>query len=143
VSERLPIVVPIHPRGRERLAEAGLVTGGNLSIIDPLGYVDFLSLVRGATLVVTDSGGVQEETTFLGIPCFTLRDNTERPVTVEQGTNTLLGLDPAALASIPELLRRPRRLHSTIPGWDGIAAGRVARIVADALAPSAVLTAAR
>jgi UDP-N-acetylglucosamine 2-epimerase (non-hydrolysing) len=136
-----PVVLPVHPRIRGRLA--ALPAAEVLILTDPVGYVDFLALEGSAAAVVTDSGGVQEETTFLGIPCFTLRDNTERPVTVEQGTNTLLGLDPAALASIPELLRRPRRLHSTIPGWDGIAAGRVARIVADALAPSAVLTAAR
>ena len=86
----------MHPRGRERLAEAGLVTGGNLSIIDPLGYVDFLSLVRGATLVVTDSGGVQEETTMLGVPCLTVRPNTERPITITHGTNRLVTPGAAA-----------------------------------------------
>ena len=91
VSAPVPIVVPIHPRGRTRLAEAGPGRpAAPRSIIDPLGYVDFLSLVRGAALVVTDSGGVQEETTMLGVPCLTVRPNTERPITITHGTNRLV-----------------------------------------------------
>ncbi len=95
VAEQVPVIVPLHPRGRTRLAEAGLVDGPNLRIVDPLGYVDFLSLVRGSVLVVTDSGGVQEETTMLEVPCLTVRLNTERPITVTHGTNRLV--TPASL----------------------------------------------
>jgi UDP-N-acetylglucosamine 2-epimerase (non-hydrolysing) len=98
-----------------------------LHLIDPLGYLDFLSLVADARAVLTDSGGIQEETTYLGIPCFTLRDNTERPVTITSGTNTLLGLDPAAISRIPVLLAEGRELPSEPPPlWDGRAAERIA-----------------
>ena len=85
----LPLVLPLHPRGRPVLEAAGLASDDRLRVIDPLGYVDFLSLVRGAALVVTDSGGIQEETTVLGVPCLTVRPNTERPITITQGTNRL------------------------------------------------------
>ncbi|MGW4425661.1 non-hydrolyzing UDP-N-acetylglucosamine 2-epimerase [Streptosporangium sp. NPDC004631] len=131
VSRRLPIVVPIHPRGRERLAQAGLVTGGNLLIVDPLGYVDFLSLVRGAALVVTDSGGVQEETTMLGVPCLTVRPNTERPITITHGTNRLV--TPALLpAAADDALASGARTPSgeLPPLWDGQAGPRIARVIA-------------
>ncbi|GGS61726.1 UDP-N-acetyl glucosamine 2-epimerase [Planobispora rosea] len=131
VSERLPIVVPIHPRGRERLAAAGLVTGGNLLIVDPLGYVDFLSLVRGAALVVTDSGGVQEETTMLGVPCLTVRPNTERPITVTHGTNRLV--TPALLPAAADkaLADRAATPSGELPPlWDGKAGPRIARVIA-------------
>ncbi|GAA3443428.1 non-hydrolyzing UDP-N-acetylglucosamine 2-epimerase [Planomonospora venezuelensis] len=135
VGERLPIVVPIHPRGRERLAAAGLVTGGNLLIVDPLGYVDFLSLVRGATLVVTDSGGVQEETTMLGVPCLTVRPNTERPVTVTHGTNRLVTpalLPAAADKALADGAATPS--GELPPLWDGKAGPRIARVIASWLA---------
>ncbi|MEU0517684.1 UDP-N-acetylglucosamine 2-epimerase (non-hydrolyzing) [Streptosporangium sp. NPDC006007] len=131
VSRRLPIVVPIHPRGRERLAQAGLVTGGNLLIVDPLGYVDFLSLVRGAALVVTDSGGVQEETTMLGVPCLTVRPNTERPITITHGTNRLV--TPALLAAAADdaLASGARTPSGELPPlWDGQAGPRIARVIA-------------
>ena len=95
---------------------------------EPLGYLDFLSLEADAGAVLTDSGGVQEETTYLGVPCFTLRDNTERPVTVRVGTNTLLGLDPDRIAEIPEALDR-RQDSAPPPLWDGHAAERIADVL--------------
>jgi UDP-N-acetylglucosamine 2-epimerase (non-hydrolysing) len=101
--------------------------------LDPVGYLDFLSLELAAGAIVTDSGGVQEEASALGVPCFTLRPNTERPVTIAQGTNTLLGEDPAPIAGI-----RPHgrsRRPAAIEGWDGNAGERVAEVIATALAP--------
>ncbi|MGS2642483.1 non-hydrolyzing UDP-N-acetylglucosamine 2-epimerase [Streptosporangium sp. G12] len=130
VSERLPVVVPLHPRGRTRLAEAGLVNGENLRIVDPLGYVDFLSLVRGATLVVTDSGGVQEETTMLGVPCLTVRPNTERPITITHGTNRLVTpaqLPAAADRALADGAATPS--GELPPLWDGKAGPRIARVI--------------
>ncbi|WP_440067697.1 non-hydrolyzing UDP-N-acetylglucosamine 2-epimerase [Streptosporangium sp. OZ121] len=130
VSERLPVVVPLHPRGRTRLAEAGLVSGENLRIVDPLGYVDFLSLVRGATLVVTDSGGVQEETTMLGVPCLTVRPNTERPITITHGTNRLVTpaqLPAAADRALADGAATPS--GELPPLWDGKAGPRIARVI--------------
>ncbi|WP_214415549.1 non-hydrolyzing UDP-N-acetylglucosamine 2-epimerase [Sphaerisporangium fuscum] len=143
VGEQVPIVVPLHPRGRARLAEAGLVTGDNLTIIDPLGYVDFLSLVRGAALVVTDSGGVQEETTMLGVPCLTVRPNTERPVTVTHGTNRLVTpatLSAAASKALADGAATPS--GELPPLWDGAAGPRIARVIeawlrGDNLSPAA------
>ena len=112
------------------MEEAGAEHAG-LILSDPLGYLDFLSLLADAGAVLTDSGGIQEETTYLGIPCFTLRDNTERPVTVRAGTNTLLGLDPAAIATIPaSLAARGNATSEPPPLWDGHAAERIADVVA-------------
>lgn len=130
VSKRLPIVVPLHPRGRTRLAEAGLVDTENLRIIDPLGYVDFLSLVRGATLVVTDSGGVQEETTMLGVPCLTVRPNTERPITITHGTNRLVTPDELPAAADLALAQGSATPSGELPPlWDGKAGPRIARVI--------------
>jgi UDP-N-acetylglucosamine 2-epimerase (non-hydrolysing) len=127
VARVLPVLFPVHPRTRKMMA--GIVVPPGVRIVDPVGYLDFLSLEADAAAVLTDSGGVQEETTFLGVPCFTLRDNTERPVTLREGTNTLLGLDPAR---IPDLLGA----LSSVPApagppalWDGRAAERVADVV--------------
>ncbi|MFI6601691.1 non-hydrolyzing UDP-N-acetylglucosamine 2-epimerase [Nonomuraea sp. NPDC050536] len=131
VSRQIPIVVPIHPRGRTRLAEAGLVDGSTVKVVDPLGYVDFLSLVRGASLVVTDSGGVQEETTMLGVPCLTVRPNTERPVTITHGTNRLVtpALLPAAAGkALADGAATPS--GELPPLWDGAAGPRIARVIA-------------
>ncbi|GII86676.1 UDP-N-acetyl glucosamine 2-epimerase [Sphaerisporangium siamense] len=130
VGEQVPIVVPLHPRGRTRLAQAGLVTGDNLTIIDPLGYVEFLSLVRGAALVVTDSGGVQEETTMLGVPCLTVRANTERPITITHGTNRLVTpatLPAAASKALADGAATPS--GDLPPLWDGKAGPRIARVI--------------
>jgi UDP-N-acetylglucosamine 2-epimerase (non-hydrolysing) len=105
-----------------------------VTLTDPVGYLDFLTLESEAGAVLTDSGGIQEETTYLGIPCFTLRDNTERPVTVRAGTNTLLGLDPDRIREIPALLASGSGSAGSGDGpelWDGHAAERLADVVAD------------
>jgi UDP-N-acetylglucosamine 2-epimerase (non-hydrolysing) len=129
VAAEMPVVFPVHPRTRKMLAGAG-AEQPDLHLIEPLGYIDFLSLLADAGAVLTDSGGIQEETTYLGVPCFTLRDNTERPVTIRAGTNTLLGLDPAAIAAIPAALAdRPAERPEPPPLWDGHAAERIAEIV--------------
>jgi UDP-N-acetylglucosamine 2-epimerase (non-hydrolysing) len=129
LAAEMPVVFPVHPRTRKMMEGAGAEVPG-LLLTEPLGYLEFLSLLADAGAVLTDSGGIQEETTYLGIPCFTLRDNTERPVTVRAGTNTLLGLDPAAIAGIPEkLTERPSGKPEPPPLWDGHAADRIADIV--------------
>jgi UDP-N-acetylglucosamine 2-epimerase (non-hydrolysing) len=129
VGTELPVVFPVHPRTRKMLA--GREPAG-VSLIDPVGYLDFLSLESDAGAVLTDSGGIQEETTYLGVPCFTLRDNTERPVTLRAGTNTLLGLDPARIREIPSLLARRggKASPQPPPKWDGHAASRIADVLA-------------
>ncbi len=128
VGERMPVVFPVHPRTRKML---GARPASRVALTDPIGYLDFLSLEADAAAVLTDSGGIQEETTYLGVPCFTLRDNTERPVTLRAGTNTLLGLRPARIAEIPELLdARPAGERPQPPQkWDGRAAQRVADVL--------------
>jgi UDP-N-acetylglucosamine 2-epimerase (non-hydrolysing) len=129
LSEQMPVLFPVHPRTRKMMEEAGTAHSG-LLLSEPLGYLDFLSLVADAGVVLTDSGGIQEETTYLGVPCFTLRENTERPVTVRAGTNTLLGLDPAAIAGIPAALAgRGGAPSAPPPLWDGHAAERIAEVV--------------
>ena len=138
IATALPVVFPIHPRTRKRMDEIAL--GPTVRLLDPVGYLEFLSLQADAAAVLTDSGGIQEESTFLGIPCFTLRDNTERPVTVRAGTNTLLGLDPARIAEIPSLItHRNGAAHTAPPGWDGRASERIAAVIcpdrADAAPP--------
>lgn len=130
---RLPVVLPLHPRGRAMLQEAGVHDVPGLHVIDPLGYLDFLSLVRGASLVITDSGGIQEETTMLDVPCLTLRPNTERPVTITAGTNRLVepeGLAEAVDAALRGELRRP---GEGPPLWDGHAGERIAKTLVAAL----------
>jgi UDP-N-acetylglucosamine 2-epimerase (non-hydrolysing) len=130
VAARLPIVVPLHPRGRAAFDAGGLRSTPDLRVVEPLGYLDFLSLVHGATVVITDSGGIQEETTILGIPCLTIRSNTERPITISHGTNRLTtpGAVPAAVDAIleDEFVPPPE----APPGWDGRAGQRIAAIVA-------------
>jgi UDP-N-acetylglucosamine 2-epimerase (non-hydrolysing) len=129
VADRMPVVFPVHPRTRKMLAGIEAEHPG-LHLIEPLGYIDFLSLLADAGAVLTDSGGIQEETTYLGVPCFTLRDNTERPVTIRAGTNTLLGLDPAAIAGIPAALaERSSERPDPPPLWDGRAAERIADLI--------------
>jgi UDP-N-acetylglucosamine 2-epimerase (non-hydrolysing) len=133
LAQEMPVVFPVHPRTRKMMeALDGWSAPAGLILIEPFGYLDFLSLETDARAVLTDSGGIQEETTFLGVPCFTLRANTERPVTVELGTNTLLGLDPGAISEIPaSLAERPaRRRPDPPPLWDGHAAERIADILA-------------
>jgi UDP-N-acetylglucosamine 2-epimerase (non-hydrolysing) len=130
LARKMPVVFPVHPRTRS-IMEAIQSEHPGLQLCDPLGYVDFLSLLADAGAVLTDSGGIQEETTYLGIPCFTLRANTERPITITAGINTLLGLNPSAIAQIPEALaQRPTRRPDPPPLWDGHAAQRIADVVA-------------
>jgi UDP-N-acetylglucosamine 2-epimerase (non-hydrolysing) len=124
IAEQMPVVFPAHPRTKK-----GIDSPPDW-IVDPVGYLEFLSLEADAGAVLTDSGGIQEETTYLGIPCFTLRDNTERPVTVRAGTNTLLGLDPERIAEIPDLIASQKEQPTDPPPmWDGKAAERVADVV--------------
>jgi UDP-N-acetylglucosamine 2-epimerase (non-hydrolysing) len=130
LAGREAVVFPVHPRTRARLADSGglaLLEGAGVHVIDPLGYLDFLSLQAGAGAVLTDSGGVQEESSALGVPCFTFRPNTERPVTLTHGTNVLLGDDPAEIARITPAAWDPT--PSAIPLWDGHAAERVADVL--------------
>src|SRR5262245_46733778 len=141
VAHDLPVLLPIHPRTNARLEELGLRDRLRVTIVPPQPYLQFLSLQAGAAAVATDSGGVQEETTALGVPCFTLRDNTERPVTITHGTNTLLGLEPSRLAAIPELLRHPRR-DARPPLWDGHAGVRCAERIEQELGVAAPAAAA-
>lgn len=132
IARELPVIFPMHPRTRLRLPECVRRAPGLLAV-DPVGYVDFLALEANACGVLTDSGGVQEETTFLRVPCFTLRANTERPVTVSEGTNRLLGLQADAIDEIVRYLARPP-IHLRPPaGWDGKAAVRVADVLLAAL----------
>jgi UDP-N-acetylglucosamine 2-epimerase (non-hydrolysing) len=128
VARELPVVFPVHPRTRKMIG--GIPVDPRVLLLDPIGYLEFLSLEADAAAVLTDSGGVQEETTYLGVPCFTLRENTERPVTVRAGTNTLLGLDPAGIARILPALHAGRPAPAEPPpGWDGHAAERAAAVI--------------
>jgi UDP-N-acetylglucosamine 2-epimerase (non-hydrolysing) len=131
ISCGLPLVFPVHPRTRKQIAELALPDCPTLRLVEPLGYLEFLALQSGARVLITDSGGVQEETTYLGVPCLTLRPNTERPVTVEVGTNVLLGNDLSALRrSVAEILAG-RFKRGRIPElWDGQAAERIANLIA-------------
>jgi len=133
LAETVPILFAAHPRTIDRMASLGLAPDG-VQVTGPLGYLTFLGLEAEARFVLTDSGGVQEESSALGVPCFTLRDGTERPITVELGTNMLLGLAPARIAEIPGLLERPRR-GASIPLWDGHAGGRAADAIVEYLSP--------
>jgi UDP-N-acetylglucosamine 2-epimerase (non-hydrolysing) len=131
VADQVPLVIPLHPRGRANLADAGLMDHPALTVIEPLGYVEFIGLVRGSRVTITDSGGVQEETTMLGVPCLTVRPNTERPVTITHGTNRLV--TPTELgAAVGEVLAAPRAdgIGRTPPLWDGHAGERIADVVA-------------
>ena len=128
LAQRLPVVFPIHPRTRLRLESFGLLgdlADSRIIQLKPLGYIEFVALVHKARLILTDSGGVQEESTYLGVPCLTLRENTERPITVTHGTNRLTKLE-AALADVDALLSAPAGAVPVIPLWDGRAAERVA-----------------
>ncbi|NJD62310.1 MAG: UDP-N-acetylglucosamine 2-epimerase (non-hydrolyzing) [Deltaproteobacteria bacterium] len=137
IARTAPILFPVHPRTRARLESFGIVEKGQVSLVDPLGYLDMLHAVRGAALVLTDSGGLQEETTALGVPCITIRENTERPVTVDVGTNTLAGTDPEAILSIArEILSGRGKKGNRPPLWDGRAAERIADILLGAIATS-------
>jgi UDP-N-acetylglucosamine 2-epimerase (non-hydrolysing) len=137
LSRDLPLIFPVHPRGRAALTAAGLRDSERLRVLEPLPYTQFLSLMSGAALVLTDSGGIQEETTVLGVPCLTLRHNTERPITVSRGTNTLVGTDPEQiLTAAHDRLNRQDRTPRIPPLWDGHAGNRIADVVAGYLTAS-------
>jgi len=131
LSREIPILFPVHPRTQQRLAAHGQSGTKNFQMIDPLGYLDFLALERHARLVLTDSGGVQEETTYLGVPCLTVRPNTERPVTITQGTNRLVVSQPAAIltAARSVLSVGAQKPLQPPPLWDGCAATRIADVM--------------
>jgi UDP-N-acetylglucosamine 2-epimerase (non-hydrolysing) len=129
VAEKIPMLLPLHPRGRAVMTDAGLFDVPGLTVTDPLGYLQFMALVSDAALVLTDSGGIQEETTVLGVPCLTLMENTERPITVTMGTNRLVGHDPDVIvdAALDVLQSPPSGLVP--PLWDGRAGRRIAEIL--------------
>jgi UDP-N-acetylglucosamine 2-epimerase (non-hydrolysing) len=129
LSRELPVVFPVHPRTRKMMKLLGSISETQLRLIEPIPYLEFLSLEADAAAVLTDSGGVQEETTYLGVPCFTLRENTERPVTVRAGTNTLLGLDPSRIDEILPSLAQPKMPLEAPPLWDGRAAERASEVL--------------
>jgi UDP-N-acetylglucosamine 2-epimerase (non-hydrolysing) len=129
VSTELKIIFPVHPRTRQRIAESGLNTG-QLSLLEPMPYIEFLSLESHAQFVITDSGGIQEETTYLGVPCLTMRSNTERPVTVTAGTNILVGDDRLKLiAEVRNILEGKAKKGVIPPLWDGHSGERIAAIL--------------
>jgi len=130
VNRDLAVIFPAHPRTRQRISDFGL-NADQLRVLDPLSYLDFLGLQSRATVVITDSGGIQEETTYLGVPCLTLRENTERPVTVTFGTNVLVGRDPDKLRSELSRVLAGQAKKGTIPPlWDGHAGERIAAVLA-------------
>jgi UDP-N-acetylglucosamine 2-epimerase (non-hydrolysing) len=130
VAEQLPVVFPVHPRTRAALNTALWKTDNDrLRLTDPTGYLQFLSLIRDAAGVLTDSGGIQEEATFLGLPCFTLRANSERPITCSVGTNTFLGLEPDRILDIPDLAKASSGATGIPEGWDGHAARRIVDVL--------------
>ncbi len=136
LSNDLVVLFPVHPRTRQRIADLGLeaLSNGRLRLLEPRPYLEFLALQRGATVVITDSGGIQEETTFLGVPCLTVRENTERPITVSSGTNMLVGRDIALLQTeITRILSGKKKGSTAIPLWDGQASGRIADVILRAL----------
>ena len=131
IARECPLVFPVHPRTRQAIARTGYQDpSGRLRLLDPIGYLDFMKLMAYSSIVLTDSGGIQEETTALGIPCLTIRDNTERPITVTMGTNRLVGTDPVRIvAEAKDVFRRG--IHGArVPDlWDGKAADRIAQAV--------------
>jgi UDP-N-acetylglucosamine 2-epimerase (non-hydrolysing) len=129
VNRDLAVLFPAHPRTRQRIADFGL-NAGQLRVLDPLPYVDFLGMQSHATVVITDSGGIQEETTYLGVPCLTVRENTERPITISMGTNVLVGRDPDKLRrELSRVLAGQAKKGTIPPLWDGKAGERIAHIL--------------
>jgi len=133
VADMAPVIMPVHPRGRAVFEAAGLAEHPGIRMCEPLGYLEFMSLVRGAAAAITDSAGVQEETTFLRVPCLTLRPVTERPVTVTSGSNRLVRADELASA-VQDALARGPYAGELPPLWDGASGPRIAAIIADWLA---------
>lgn len=141
IAADMPVVFPVHPRSRKTLTSPRFAEWTakmpNLKMIDPLGYLDFMKLTASAALVLTDSGGIQEETTILGVPCLTLRENTERPVTITEGTNTLVGVETEAILQAYAKVRKGEGNRGTVPRyWDGKAADRIAKILVESQVPA-------
>ena len=137
VADQVPIYIPLHPRGRANLEAAGIEEHAGIHLMDPLGYLEFIAMVNGSALVLTDSGGVQEETTILGVPCLTMRPNTERPITITHGTNRLVRVEDLVDESRIALAHERDGKHATPPLWDGHAGERIADIVVPWLAARA------
>ena len=132
ISRRIPIVFPVHPRTKKNMEKFGLTRRGEIHLIEPLGYLEFLKLMMESRFVMTDSGGMQEETTVLNIPCLTLRDTTERPITIKEGTNTLVGNDTKKIIKEAEKILNKNRNsdHFSYPAlWDGKAAERIVSVL--------------
>jgi UDP-N-acetylglucosamine 2-epimerase (non-hydrolysing) len=134
VAGELPLVFPVHPRGRAALEGAGLTGIRGLSVVDPLGYIEFVSLMRDAALVITDSGGVQEETTVLRVPCVTVRPNTERPVTISHGTNRLSTIEDLPRSASAAMADKDAMHDRVPPLWDGRSGPRIAGVLSEWLA---------
>lgn len=131
VSAQLPLIFPVHPRTRGNLEKFGIDLGGNVTLVGPRAYMEFLNLWKDAAVVLTDSGGLQEETTALGVPCITIRENTERPVTVDEGTNVLVGTDPVRIvAEARKILKGEGKAGRRPALWDGRAAERIVALLA-------------
>ena len=141
ISREMPMIFPIHPRTKQRIDDAGLelfITGSGFITLPPLGYLEMLGLMQNARLVLTDSGGIQEETTALGVPCITLRENTERPITVEEGTNSIAGSDPKKImACFRDVLETGGKAGRVPELWDGKAAERIVRVIKEWLSYAA------
>jgi len=130
VAREIPVIFPVHPRTQQKLTQAGIKTHANLRIIPPVGYLDFLCLLSKAAMVLTDSGGIQEETTALGVPCLTLRENTERPITISEGTNLLVGTEPEKIVAAAREVLSGKSKAGRVPAlWDGHAAERIVEIL--------------
>ncbi len=130
IGRELPVIFPVHPRTKKNIENFEMSLNGRLQIIDPIGYLDFLKLMFSAKVVLTDSGGVQEETTILKVPCLTLRENTERPVTIDVGLNTVVGTDPVSILKIFYQVVKNGNVRCGIPElWDGHAAERIVEIL--------------
>jgi len=130
IAEKVPLVFPVHPRTRANMEKFGIDLGPGVKLADPMGYMDFLNLWKDAKIVLTDSGGLQEETTALGVPCLTMRENTERPITISEGTNLLVGTDPAVIvAEAMKVLGGETKTGSRPELWDGRAAVRIVEIL--------------
>lgn len=135
ISADIPLLFPVHPRTRQRIEQAGLaplIEAANFHMLPPLGYLEMLGMMQGAKMVLTDSGGIQEETTALGVPCVTLRENTERPITVDEGTNTIVGSDPDKIrACVADIFASGGKAGCRPELWDGNAAERIVSTIGD------------
>jgi UDP-N-acetylglucosamine 2-epimerase (non-hydrolysing) len=133
ISKDMRIIFPVHPRTRKNIEQFGLLehmNGAKIKLTQPLAYMDFLKIWKDASLVLTDSGGLQEETTALGIPCFTIRENTERPITIEEGTNILVGTTKESILKAYEVFRNGHIKKGHVPAlWDGQAARRIVDVL--------------